>query len=70
MKETSFINPPDDGVYVYGMFLDGARFDREKMIMDESLPKVLYDIVPHVSNSPIPLKYTPINYNLFEFNLI
>ena len=57
MKETSFINPPDDGVYVYGMFLDGARFDREKMIMDESLPKVLYDIVPHVSNSPIPLKY-------------
>lgn len=49
MKERKFDVSPEDGVYVYGLFLDGARFNMEKMILDESLPKVLYNNVPHVS---------------------
>lgn len=51
LKETVFKNPPDDGVYIYGLFLDGARFDMTTMKLDESLPKILYDIVPYVSES-------------------
>lgn len=49
LKETAFSSPPDDGIYVYGLFLDGARFNMGTMMLDESLPKVLYDEVPFVS---------------------
>ncbi|XP_024941329.1 dynein heavy chain 7, axonemal [Cephus cinctus] len=48
LKETVFQTPPEDGVYIYGLFLDGARFNMDKMVVDESLPKVLYENVPHI----------------------
>ncbi|XP_043277906.1 dynein axonemal heavy chain 7-like [Venturia canescens] len=48
LKETSFTSPPTDGVYIYGLYLDGARFNKESMTLDESLPKVLYDQMPHM----------------------
>lgn len=49
LKEIKFKAPPEDGVYVYGLFLDGARFNMQEMILDESLPKVLYNTMPYVS---------------------
>ena len=49
LKETHFTEGPDDGVIVYGLFLDGARWDMTTMVVDEALPKVLYDNVPYVS---------------------
>ncbi|KAF7398391.1 hypothetical protein HZH66_006288 [Vespula vulgaris] len=48
LKETSFKVPPNDGVYVYGLFLDGARFNMTTMKLDESLPKILYEDVPYI----------------------
>lgn len=48
-KATQFSKAPTDGVYVYGLFLDGARWNPDKMEVDESFPKVLYDIMPYVS---------------------
>jgi dynein heavy chain len=33
-------------VYVYGLFMEGARFNRDSMLIDESLPKRLYDEMP------------------------
>ena len=34
--------PPDDGVYVHGMFVEGARFDVEQGTMAESNPAELF----------------------------
>lgn len=49
LKGTQFNEPPKNGVYIYGLFCDGARFNMETMMLDESMPKVLYDEMPYVS---------------------
>jgi dynein heavy chain len=49
MKENNYDKSPQDGVYVYGLFVDGARFDRNTMVLEESYPKVLFDEMPCVS---------------------
>lgn len=48
-KQTSFKESPSDGVIVYGLFLEGARWNANKMSLDESLPKVLFETMPFVS---------------------
>jgi dynein heavy chain len=44
--------PPKDGVYVYGMFLDGARWNADKKLLDDALPKVLFSDAPVVWCKP------------------
>jgi dynein heavy chain, axonemal len=38
--------PPENGVYVNGLYLEGARWSREKAVVSESLSKQLYDPLP------------------------
>lgn len=37
------------GVYINGLFMEGARWDSKNMVIGESLPKKLYDEMPIVS---------------------
>ena len=39
-------SPPKDGVYVYGLYMEGARFNRDEMIIDESYNGKLFDSMP------------------------
>ncbi|KAL0984291.1 hypothetical protein UPYG_G00139540 [Umbra pygmaea] len=45
-QETHIDEKPDDGAYIRGLFLEGARWDRQKMVIGESLPKILFDPLP------------------------
>jgi dynein heavy chain len=56
---------PDDGVYIYGLHMDGARWDKATMLMAESTPKTLFEPLPvlHVTGvlqarSGVDLTYT------------
>nr|XP_048312992.1 dynein axonemal heavy chain 5 [Myodes glareolus] len=38
--------PPPEGVYVYGLYLEGAGWDKRNMKLIESKPKVLFELMP------------------------
>ena len=37
---------PDDGVYCFGLYLEGARWNKTIHMLDDSKPKVLYVEMP------------------------
>ncbi len=50
MKEDITTAPPE-GVYIHGLFIEGAAWDRKNIKLTESQPKVIHQSMPviHVS---------------------
>lgn len=45
MTKEDVLTPPDEGVYIYGLFLDGAGWDKRNMKLIEPANKVRYQII-------------------------
>lgn len=43
---------PEDGVYVHGFYLDGARYNRDDAIIDDQNPSELYSAMPLIWFKP------------------
>jgi len=46
MPEPEYSSPPEDGIYVYGLFCEAGRWNKDKKELDESEPKVLFCPMP------------------------
>eukprot|EP01135_Chromosphaera_perkinsii_P002036 Nk52_evm83s215 gene=Nk52_evmTU83s215 len=53
ISEGNFDKPPAEGVYVQGLFLDGARWDKEKGFLADPHPKTIQEALPHLWLKPI-----------------
>lgn len=52
---------PEDGAYVYGMFIEGARWNRDTHLIDESYPKCITDAMPKILLKPMKKQDIPDN---------
>jgi len=52
LDQTKYVDKPDDGCFMWGLFMEGARWNPEKRIVDESRPKELF-------TKMAPIKFEP-----------
>ncbi len=56
---------PEIGAFIYGLYMEGARFDIDTMLMAESRPRQLLDLLPAIKLIPVITEdYHPVSvYN-------
>lgn len=57
--EDSMDTPPEDGCYIYGLFLEGARWDKEVRSLVDPRPKELFASIPILHMLPERNRATP-----------
>jgi dynein heavy chain len=50
---------PEDGVYIRGLYLEGARWDNLTQSLADSRPKQLYTSLPTIHLSPVQHRKEP-----------
>ena len=50
-----YTEPPDSGIYIHGLFMEGCAWDKDKKMLCESRPKVLFEPGPCVHLKPVLL---------------
>jgi dynein heavy chain len=53
MQDAGDLIAPEDGCYVWGLWLEGARWNPESKSLDDSLPKQLYTRIPMIHMDPL-----------------
>jgi hypothetical protein len=53
------LSKPDDGVYIYGLFLEGARWDKSQCSLVDPKPKELFSPMPTIHLLPVQYRETP-----------
>jgi dynein heavy chain len=51
--------PPDDGAYIYGLFSEGARWDKRTHGLEDPFPKELFSTMPVILLDPVRNKPLP-----------
>jgi len=46
---------PDDGAFIFGLFIEGCKWNFEKKILEESDPKILFVSCPTIQLKPMRL---------------
>jgi len=57
---------PEDGVYVYGIYMEGCKWDYEKHMLAESDPKKLFTELPLLHLVPVASRKKP-ETGMYEF---
>ncbi len=52
-KPEEISEKPDDGVYIYGLYMDGARWDRNNHAIEEQYPSRMFDSMPVIWFKPV-----------------
>ena len=59
MTYTEVTEKPEDGCYIYGIFLEGSRWDAKKHYISNPYPKELFSDLPMIQLLPIEDRVAP-----------
>ena len=58
--EEANIEKPEEGAYIRGLFMEGARWNEEEHVIGESLPRELYTEMPYIHLLPNERSKVPV----------
>ena len=50
---TDALERPEDGVLIYGLYMEAGRFDRSSMTLEDSFPSILFEQMPFILLLPM-----------------